>query len=190
MKIRVGKKLINENRTQSLQQKKDFVKQAWANQGVYTTPATDQQPQPGLEGPFQFKDGRVLYYDPKVGQYYDQQTDMYVDNDNVPMQEQKVTGAASSMEDWYNAQIEFLEPFHARFARTYVGRRVRVNTGDWIAEGTVKDATMDPHYNYGESFAKFTFEADGQQIGEDGQPTGRGARQVYLDEMTDVEFIK
>ncbi len=34
-------------------------------------------PRKGLEGPFNFS-GRVLYYDPKEGQYYDPRTDFYV----------------------------------------------------------------------------------------------------------------
>lgn len=33
----------------------------------------------GLEGPFNF-DGRVLYYDPKEGKYWDPRTDFYVPN--------------------------------------------------------------------------------------------------------------
>ena len=32
----------------------------------------------GLEGPFMFKGGEVLYYDPKAGKYYDRDTDMYL----------------------------------------------------------------------------------------------------------------
>ena len=36
----------------------------------------------GLEGPFNY-DGRVLYYDPKEGQYYDPTTDFYLDNDEL-----------------------------------------------------------------------------------------------------------
>ena len=36
------------------------------------------QSRKGLEGPFNF-DGRVLYYDPKEGSYYDPTTDFYVD---------------------------------------------------------------------------------------------------------------
>ena len=35
---------------------------------------------PGLEGPFNF-DGRVLYYDPKEGKYYDPRTDFYVSHE-------------------------------------------------------------------------------------------------------------
>jgi len=34
-------------------------------------------PRKGLEGPFNFS-GRVLYYDPKEGQYWDPRTDFYV----------------------------------------------------------------------------------------------------------------
>lgn len=37
-------------------------------------------PRKGLEGPFNFS-GRVLYYDPREGQYYDPTTDFYVDYD-------------------------------------------------------------------------------------------------------------
>ena len=35
-------------------------------------------PRKGLEGPFNFS-GRVLYYDPKEGQYWDPRTDFYVE---------------------------------------------------------------------------------------------------------------
>lgn len=38
----------------------------------------------GMEGPFRFRDGRTLYYDPKEGKYYDSKTDMYVDNKHLP----------------------------------------------------------------------------------------------------------
>lgn len=39
------------------------------------------QPREGLEGPYQFANGQVLYYDPKQGQYWDPTTDFYIDND-------------------------------------------------------------------------------------------------------------
>lgn len=35
-------------------------------------------PRKGLEGPFNFS-GRVLYYDPKEGAYWDPRTDFYVE---------------------------------------------------------------------------------------------------------------
>jgi len=37
----------------------------------------DFGPRKGLEGPFNFN-GRVLYYDPIEGKYYDPRTDFYV----------------------------------------------------------------------------------------------------------------
>jgi len=36
----------------------------------------------GLEGPFNFS-GRVLYYDPKEGAYYDPTTDFYVEQSEM-----------------------------------------------------------------------------------------------------------
>jgi len=32
----------------------------------------------GLEGPFRYPSGRVVYYDPKEGKYYDPKTDWYL----------------------------------------------------------------------------------------------------------------
>ncbi len=40
-------------------------------------------PRKGLEGPFTFVNGRVLYYDVKEGQYYDPLTDFYIDNQEI-----------------------------------------------------------------------------------------------------------
>ena len=39
-------------------------------------------PRAGLEGPFNFS-GRVLYYDPKQGDYYDPTTDFYVSREEM-----------------------------------------------------------------------------------------------------------
>ena len=43
---------------------------------------TKYGPRKGLEGPFNFS-GRVLYYDPKEGSYYDPATDFYVEQDEM-----------------------------------------------------------------------------------------------------------
>jgi hypothetical protein len=44
---------------------------------------TKWQPRKGLEGPFYYSNGRVLYYDVKEGQYYDPTTDFYVGKDEM-----------------------------------------------------------------------------------------------------------
>ena len=41
------------------------------------------QPRKGLEGPFYYTNGRVLYYDPKAGDYWDPTTDFYVPRDEI-----------------------------------------------------------------------------------------------------------
>ena len=44
---------------------------------------TKWQPRKGLEGPFFYANGRVLYYDVKAGQYYDPTSDFYVEQEEM-----------------------------------------------------------------------------------------------------------
>ena len=44
---------------------------------------TKYGPRKGLEGPFHYPNGQVLYYDPKEGKYWDPRTDFYVPQDEV-----------------------------------------------------------------------------------------------------------
>jgi hypothetical protein len=41
------------------------------------------QARKGLEGPFFYPNGQVLYYDPRAGEYWDPRTDFYVPNEDV-----------------------------------------------------------------------------------------------------------
>ena len=45
--------------------------------------AKEYGPRKGLEGPFHYPNGQVLYYDPKIGEYYDPTTDFYVPSEDV-----------------------------------------------------------------------------------------------------------
>ena len=40
-------------------------------------------PRKGLEGPFHYPNGQVLYYDVTAGEYWDPRTDFYVPHDEV-----------------------------------------------------------------------------------------------------------
>jgi len=40
-------------------------------------------PRKGLEGPFEYFNGRVLYYDVKEGRYWDPRTDFYLDDEEI-----------------------------------------------------------------------------------------------------------
>jgi len=42
-------------------------------------------PRKGLEGPFVYSNGRILYYDPKAGQYWDPRTDFYVEQEEMDL---------------------------------------------------------------------------------------------------------
>lgn len=42
-----------------------------------------QGPLDGLEGPWTMKNGRVVYYDPKEGKYYDRRQDLYLSDDEA-----------------------------------------------------------------------------------------------------------
>lgn len=46
------------------------------------------QPRKGLEGPYYYPSGAVLYYDPKAGQYWDPTTDFYVSHEDVGLLKQ------------------------------------------------------------------------------------------------------
>ena len=59
--------------------KKDFVRMV-RDKGKVPNLKGDMGPLPGLEGPFQYRSGAVLYYDPKAGKYYDRGKDMYLDD--------------------------------------------------------------------------------------------------------------
>ncbi len=50
----------------------------------------DFGPRKGLEGPFNYPSGAVLYYDPKAGEYYDPRTDFYVDRNDVALLQQQI----------------------------------------------------------------------------------------------------
>lgn len=74
------------NKRRSREEKRRFVQSAWAKRA---TPLprwqrSEYPPIPGMEGPFQFKDGRILYYDPREGRYYDRKSDMYLSREDTP----------------------------------------------------------------------------------------------------------
>ena len=49
-----------------------------------TFPIQDEYgPRKGLEGPFRYANGRVLYYDVQEGKYWDPRTDFYVEHNEV-----------------------------------------------------------------------------------------------------------
>lgn len=50
-------------------------------------------PRKGLEGPFEYPNGRVLYYDIKEGRYWDPLTDFFLEHDEVAELQQMIFAA-------------------------------------------------------------------------------------------------
>jgi hypothetical protein len=53
-------------------------------------------PRAGLEGPFHYPNGAVLYYDPREGEYYDPRTDWYVPREEVALLQQSIFDVVSA----------------------------------------------------------------------------------------------
>ena len=64
------------------------------------------QPRSGLEGPFSTLSGKVVYYDPKEGKYYDPDTDMYMTYDEFQAYDNDYSG----MKDERDEVEETLSP--------------------------------------------------------------------------------
>ena len=62
----------------------------------------DYGPRKGLEGPFHYPNGQVLYYDPKAGEYYDPTTDFYVSNEDVAELQQQIFNVLAKQFDNYS----------------------------------------------------------------------------------------
>jgi len=62
-------------------------------EGYYELPPIDRERYTdlegeGLEGPFQTRSGKVVYYDPKEGKYYDRDSDMYLSHEEFQAYDQ------------------------------------------------------------------------------------------------------
>lgn len=86
--------------------KKDFVKYVQSKHST-AMPTIDKErysdlSDQGLEGPFQYRSGRILYYDTKEGKYYDRGQDMYLDDEEaaqVTMEETKQGDGEMNLEE-------------------------------------------------------------------------------------------
>ena len=57
---------------------KEFVTMVWEKQCPKIPLPADFSPLAGLEGPYLYRNGRVLYFDPKEQKYYDRGQDLYL----------------------------------------------------------------------------------------------------------------
>ena len=74
------------------------------------------QEREGLEGPFPLRSGKVVYYDPREGKYYDPDTDYYLSYDEYMqydkddrMQEMQSPGVVSKLKDKRDGEEDTVE---------------------------------------------------------------------------------
>ena len=89
----------------------------------------------GLEGPFMMKSGKVVYYDPREGKYYDPDTDYYMSDeeyfqhDHHRMQEMQSPGAVSSKVSSATAREDGMVPGEEELEERHVAGSNKVATG-------------------------------------------------------------
>ena len=150
-----------------LQTVADYMDGEELQEGYKVLPGIDKekyQSRDGLEGPFSTLSGKVVYYDPKEGKYYDPDTDMYMsyeefqnyDNDYSNMKTEDVDGhnlellkkvATQIMQDVkmgdYTAIDELLKHIPEEKLKGFLSQTEEVEQVDEGYEGAIIQALKD-----------------------------------------------
>jgi hypothetical protein len=89
----------------------------------------------GLEGPFSLKSGKVVYYDPKVGKYYDRDSDMYMSHDEY---------AAHELDEKLGSSLVNRRQSHALFTK-FKKPKVNFKEEDDVDEAAMSDKHKENH---------------------------------------------
>ena len=93
-------KLINSMKADDSDAFSEIIDLSALSEGWSELPSIDRekyQERNGLEGPFQTRSGKVVYYDPKEGSYYDPDTDIYLSYDEWKALDEGVWDTAKSV---------------------------------------------------------------------------------------------
>ena len=84
------------------------------NEGYKIMPPMDPKytERSGLEGPFTTLSGKVVYYDPKEGSYYDPDTDMYMSYDEFQNYDKDYSGMKDERDDVKEAGGYYTQPVY------------------------------------------------------------------------------
>ena len=91
-----------------LQTVADYMDGEELQEGYKVLPSIDKekyQARDGLEGPFSTLSGKVVYYDPKEGKYYDPDTDMYMSYEEFQKLDNDYTGMKTEDVDGHNLEL-------------------------------------------------------------------------------------
>ena len=121
---------------------KNILKPPHLGEGYKIMPPMDKEKypeMPGLEGPFTMMSGKVVYYDPKEGAYYDKDTDMYMSYDEFQQHDNDYSNMKDERDEVKKEADEL--NIGAKGDRPYKGPPRQPKRGDPI---NVKSKGVDP----------------------------------------------
>jgi hypothetical protein len=147
---------------------KDYMSKGWnaaaaekealskLKEGYSVLPPIDDryQERDGLEGPFRTTSGKVLYYDPREGRYYDPDTDMYLSHEeydayNAPDSSKTGKGwyGQNANKGWYEdvEEARGIEGMARKFVPGYGKRKAKNRADDYGFSGNL-DAEYAKHF--------------------------------------------
>lgn len=120
------------------------------DEGYYEMPPIDRERYTdlegeGLEGPFQTRSGKVVYYDPKEGKYYDRDSDMYLSHEEFQAYDQ------SKPDDYKITKIELPKLKRTQSDLDYMSQMDDAHAQIY-GEGKMSDIHQDAQENDKEDF--------------------------------------
>ena len=132
-----------------LQAVADYMDGEELQEGYKILPPMDKekyQPRNGLEGPFSTLSGKVVYYDPKAGKYYDPDTDMYMSYDEFRRYDDDYKGMKDERDEVKEDTVKYEDHYDDRVVLTiekdkllYNGNPIQNYNWDSAAKHIISD---------------------------------------------------
>lgn len=210
-------KLINSMKADDNDAFSEIIDLSAVSEGWSVLPSIDRekyQERDGLEGPFQTKSGKVVYYDPKEGSYYDPDTDMYMSYDEWKELDEGVWDTVKSVAGKVgNAVKKFVNPGAVKQSQKKplgnkgsIAKQINMpgfNEEEEIPEAYGTQSTAQPSratiraQNSGQDNRRYNITVQDQNrdakavnrtvAGSNKQPTGQGAVRAQSADPDDIE---
>ena len=122
------------------------------NEGYKIMPPMDPKytERSGLEGPFTTLSGKVVYYDPKEGSYYDPDTDMYMSYDEFQNYDKDYSGMKDERDDVKAVEEKVAENYQDRYdavAKTQNAIKMGRSNAT-MPQSAVRKVSGNPNYSH------------------------------------------
>lgn len=167
----------------------DYIDLSAVNEGYSILPSIDKekyQERDGLEGPISTKSGKVVYYDPKEGSYYDPDTDMYMTYDEWKALDEAITpqSAQGSM-----SAASLRASRNGNDQRDAVNAQQDAQRDSTAAARTVAGANKQPTSQIQKSRGPLPQDPDDLQRAQNAQATNQTAQRANVNTQ-EIERLK